>query len=261
MGEDASGPLAEAIDPEAGREIQFCPIRNLPISRGQRVRTLPAFHLLSRGAGTEALANGFYHAYGQQFPCHDLEYLHPDDKVYICEEDHKVFLNQMSMQYHHYICFELQERKAERKRLRERAAERKERHHANAAPEPTTQSPSKGSTARAIASQAAAGDDVYLDRPSSNTPVASANKPPAVAGVAKGQAAPASLAPQGTAAPAAAASVSSKPRKTLKPMAAAEDDEDLYGDVMEGSAKKQKTASTYAKAMTSILDDNFDEED
>merc|ERR1719336_192403 len=99
----------------------------------QRVRTLPGFHLLSLDAGKEALARGSYVAFGTQFPCQNLEYLHPDDKVFICPEDHKAFLNQMSMQYHRYIRHELEERKAERKRLRARAVERKARSEAHAA--------------------------------------------------------------------------------------------------------------------------------
>merc|ERR1719336_1184430 len=99
----------------------------------QRVRTLPGFHLLSLDAGKEALARGSYVAFGTQFPCQNLEYLHPDDKVFICPEDHKAFLNQMSMQYHKYIRHELEERKSERKRLRARAAERKARSEAFAA--------------------------------------------------------------------------------------------------------------------------------
>lgn len=125
--------LACAVEPEPGREFQFCPIRQLPIVRHQRVRALPGFHLLSLDAGKEALARGFYDAYGKQFPCQNLEYLHPDDKVFLCPEDHKAFLNQMSMQYHRYICHELEERKEERKRLRARAVERKARSEAHAA--------------------------------------------------------------------------------------------------------------------------------
>lgn len=124
-----------APENEPGSEMQFCPIRQLPIVRSQRVRTLPGFHLLSLAAGREALANGYYTAFGQKFTCTDLEYLHVDDKVFMCAEDHKVFLNQMSMQYHRYIRYELEERKSERKRLRERAAERQARSLAHAARE------------------------------------------------------------------------------------------------------------------------------
>mmetsp|Transcript_80066 Transcript_80066/g.138971 ORF Transcript_80066/g.138971 Transcript_80066/m.138971 type:complete len:320 (-) Transcript_80066:51-1010(-) len=122
-----------APEPESGNEIQFCPIRQLPIVRNQRVRTLPGFHLLSLSAGREALAVGYYQAFGQRFVCTDLEYLHVDDKVFVCAEDHKAFLNQMSMQYHRYIRYELEERKAERKRMKERAAERQARSAAHAA--------------------------------------------------------------------------------------------------------------------------------
>lgn len=116
--------IAYVPETEPGHEVQFCPIRNLPIIRSQRVRALPGYHLLCLAAGREALARGYYTAFQTKFQCTDLEYLHIDDKVFICPEDHKAFLNQMSMQYHRYIRYELEERKAERKRLRERAVER-----------------------------------------------------------------------------------------------------------------------------------------
>jgi len=125
--------LVKPIEAEAGREIQFCPIRQLPILPSLRVRTLPGFHLLSLDAGKEALARGFYTVFGEKFPCRNLEYLHADDKVFICAEDNKAFLNEMSMRYHRYIGHELKERKAERKRLRERAEERKVRSAAHQA--------------------------------------------------------------------------------------------------------------------------------
>merc|ERR1719230_195186 len=127
------GPLAVCTEPEAGQEVQFCPVRNLPIVRRQRVRTLPGFHVLSLDAGREALAQGSYKAYGQSFTCTGLEYLHPEDKVFVCDLDHKAFLNHMSMQYHRYIRHELEERKGEKKRLRERAVERQARSAAHAA--------------------------------------------------------------------------------------------------------------------------------
>merc|ERR1719191_1983989 len=126
-------------DLEPGQEIQFCPIKQQPIVRSQRVCTLPAFHLLSLGAGREALARGYYEAFGQRFSCTELEYLHPDDKVFICAEDHKAFKNQMSMQYHRYIRHELEERKAEKKRLRARASERQARSAAIAAQQQVAQ--------------------------------------------------------------------------------------------------------------------------
>lgn len=131
-----SGPppgLAVCTEPEAGMEVQFCPIRGLPIVRSQRVRTVPGFHLMSLEAGRDALSEGSYKAYGETFPCQSLYYLHPEDKVFFCDTDHKAFLNQMSMQYHRYIRHELEERKGERKRLRERAAERQARSAAIAA--------------------------------------------------------------------------------------------------------------------------------
>eukprot|EP00811_Abedinium_folium_P001519 NODE_11390_length_1290_cov_3.677558.p1 GENE.NODE_11390_length_1290_cov_3.677558~~NODE_11390_length_1290_cov_3.677558.p1 ORF type:complete len:317 (+),score=112.05 NODE_11390_length_1290_cov_3.677558:122-1072(+) len=118
---------------EVHSEVVFCPIENLPIVRSQRVRTLPGFHVLSLCAGKQAVARGYYDAFGQRFPCHDLEYLHPEDRIYVCPEDRKAFLNKMSMQYHRYICHELGERKVERKRLRERVAERQARSLAHAA--------------------------------------------------------------------------------------------------------------------------------
>lgn len=117
--------LAAPAELEPGREVHFCPIQGLPIRRSQRVRALPGFHLLSLEAGKEAVARGYYDAFGQRFACVHLEHLHPDDKVFVCAEDHKAFLNQMSMQYHRYIRHELEERKAERKRMRARAEERK----------------------------------------------------------------------------------------------------------------------------------------
>mmetsp|Transcript_101661 Transcript_101661/g.270388 ORF Transcript_101661/g.270388 Transcript_101661/m.270388 type:complete len:348 (-) Transcript_101661:106-1149(-) len=133
MSRAAPDDRACSVELESGKELLFCPIRGLPVVRSQRVRALPGFHLLSLDAGKEALARGSYDAYGDQFPCQNLEYLHPEDKVFICPEDHKAFLNQMSMQYHRYICHELEERKEERKRLRARAAERKARSEAQAA--------------------------------------------------------------------------------------------------------------------------------
>merc|ERR1719507_158619 len=127
------GDLARAPEAEPGREVMFCPILGLPIVPALRVRTLPGFHLVSLDAGKEALARGSYQVLGQRFPCQSLEYLHPDDKVFICAEDNKAFLNEMSMRYHRYIGHELKERKAERKRLRERAEERKGRSAAHQA--------------------------------------------------------------------------------------------------------------------------------
>ncbi|CAE7915682.1 unnamed protein product [Symbiodinium sp. KB8] len=115
--------LVGGLETEPGSEPHFCPVKALPIKRTHRVRTLPGFHLLCLDAGKEAMARGSYEAFGQRFHCESLEYLHQDDKVFICPQDQKAFLNQMSMRYHQYIRHELQERKEERKRLRERAEE------------------------------------------------------------------------------------------------------------------------------------------
>jgi len=131
--EDVPQDIVHVLEPEPGLEVHFCPILALPILREQRVRTLPGFHLLSLAAGREALARGSYQLHGQKFPCNSLEYLHPYDKVFICAEDHKAFLNLTSMHYHRYICHELEKRMAERRRLRERAAERQARSQAHAA--------------------------------------------------------------------------------------------------------------------------------
>mmetsp|Transcript_11094 Transcript_11094/g.29409 ORF Transcript_11094/g.29409 Transcript_11094/m.29409 type:complete len:325 (-) Transcript_11094:63-1037(-) len=167
---DCAGALVVELEP--GMEVQFCPVQNLPISRGGRVRTLPGFHLLSLGAGREALARGSYQAFGQKFVCNDLEYLHPDDRVFICAEDHKAFLNQMSMQYHRYICHELSERKAERKRLRERAAERQARSAAHAQQRRNqAQQQAAGAKAATEAATPLATNDPYLADAASGTKV------------------------------------------------------------------------------------------
>eukprot|EP00928_Gymnodinium_smaydae_P079653 TRINITY_DN63522_c0_g1_i1.p1 TRINITY_DN63522_c0_g1~~TRINITY_DN63522_c0_g1_i1.p1 ORF type:complete len:328 (-),score=77.47 TRINITY_DN63522_c0_g1_i1:73-981(-) len=129
---EGSSETAQVVDSEPGCEVRFCPVRNMPIARGQCVRTLPGYHLLSLAAGREGLARGSYQAYGETFVCNDLQYLHKDDRIFVCAEDHKAFLNQMSMQYHRYINHELGERKKERKRLRERAVERMARSAAHA---------------------------------------------------------------------------------------------------------------------------------
>eukprot|EP00927_Polykrikos_kofoidii_P020395 TRINITY_DN1965_c0_g1_i1.p1 TRINITY_DN1965_c0_g1~~TRINITY_DN1965_c0_g1_i1.p1 ORF type:complete len:344 (+),score=67.47 TRINITY_DN1965_c0_g1_i1:75-1106(+) len=150
---------AYVVETEPGLEIQFCSVLGLPIEKGHRVRTLPGFHLLSLSAGREALARGSYQAFGQKFPCHDLEYLHPEDRAFICAEDNKMFLNQMSMQYHRYINHELGERKEERKRLRERAAERHARSVAHAAAQQKQQQQQEREQKRARRQQAAATAD------------------------------------------------------------------------------------------------------
>lgn len=283
----AAAALTHVPDPEAGKEVQFCPIQGLPIHRGQRVRTLPGFHLISLGAGRQALALGHYEAFGKSFPCHDLEYLHADDKVFICAEDHKAFLNQMSMQYHKYIRHELEERKAERKRLRERAKERSARSVAHAKQleqraaqvkqkrpaEPATarqppSSPSKASPKvsaaddpylGAVAAPAAATIDPYLGAVATPTLAAVASP----AGATEPQPAelppPLLLAPEPAAAACPAASAVPAAPAPVRPQPVEEDD--LYGDVAGSAAKKQRSTSTYASAIGSMLANDFDEED
>lgn len=281
---------------EPGTEVLFCPIQGLPIVRSQRVRTLPGFHLVSLGAGRQALALGHYEAFGKKFPCHDLEYLHTDDKVFTCAEDNKVFLNHMSMQYHKYIRHELEQRKAERKRLRERATERQARSVAHAKqlekkaaqaklkrPQ-TPQTPavarqpaaSLGKASPAVSPAVAAGGDLATNDPylGESAAGAAAAAPPTVAADPYSTAEDPYLEPT---APAASSSVSAEatssaaaPAETsaaLRPAPAAvdrprpADEEDLYGDVAGDSAKKPRTASTYASAIGSMLANDFDEED
>ncbi|CAE8648900.1 unnamed protein product, partial [Polarella glacialis] len=61
--------LLSSVEAEAGKELQFCPVRGTPIQRGYRVRALPGFHLLSLDAGKEAMARGSYEAYGKKWMC------------------------------------------------------------------------------------------------------------------------------------------------------------------------------------------------
>lgn len=306
--------LACPTEPEGGRELHFCPVRGLPIERSQRVRALPGFHLLSLDAGKEALARGSYQAFGQQFPCQNLEYLHVDDKVFICAEDHKAFLNQMSMQYHRYIRHELEERKAERKRLRARAQERKVRSEVHAAqahqrqqqaqnqPQqlqqpPQSQQPQKqqsqlespaqlegvASSTRAtidavissVASNEAEADDDAMEDPYA-VPVIAAD-PYSEAGATSARAAtsPAVDAVSGSASQTAAVkrvagalarAADKLPAQTTTeplgagPESAAEELADLYGDIGDDQAKRQKTASDYASAIGAMMDD-FDEDE
>lgn len=274
----ADSSVAFVADIEPGDETQFCPIRNLPIKRGQRVRTLPGYHLLSLSAGREAVARGFYDAFGERFECTDLEYLHTDDRIFICAEDHKAFKNQMSMQYHRYIQHELNERKGERKRLRERYYERQARSLAHAArqQQPATASkPATTKTAREPASdprvmapasssagveaaeaglgttrEAALGTDVATDDPYALAPdpepAAASQAASEIGAVATSSAVPAPL---------ASASSSAK-----KPIPVASDDDDLYGD-MEPDTKKQKSASEYTNAIGAMMGDDFDEDE
>lgn len=289
--------LAYVPEVEPGNEMQFCPIRQQPIIRSQRVRALPGLHLLSLGAGREALARGHYDAFGQRFACSDLEYLHVDDKVFICAEDHKAFKNQMSMQYHRYIRFELEERKAERKRLRERAAERQARSAAHAARQQQQQPPAAPATATAAAAPArtstvasaaaapsskgavgaeAAGQPLAINDPylgegsggaakATDDPYSVPNdpEPPTAASTAATSAAAplaAAAAPPAAAASAAAVPAAAAPKVTVrKPVPP--DEEDLYDDVGGPEVKRPKQASTYANAIGAMMTDDFDEDE
>ncbi|CAD7936201.1 unnamed protein product [Amoebophrya sp. A25] len=106
--------------------VPFCPIRNAPICPEGRARSLPGFHLMSIDAAREALPSGRYRAYGSEYVIRDFEVLHPKDTVYECEVCHKVFLNQGSLQYHHYLKHEMKNTLRDKQRLRD-AAERRKR--------------------------------------------------------------------------------------------------------------------------------------
>jgi len=116
--------LSEVIS-EKEANISFCPIKGLPMIDEMRVRTIPGFHIISYEAGMEAKQKGSYEAFGETFECTDLEILHKDDKVFVCEEDKKMFLTKASKEYYQYIHFELEAKKNERQRLFERNEERK----------------------------------------------------------------------------------------------------------------------------------------
>eukprot|EP00931_Biecheleriopsis_adriatica_P038449 TRINITY_DN22026_c0_g1_i6.p1 TRINITY_DN22026_c0_g1~~TRINITY_DN22026_c0_g1_i6.p1 ORF type:complete len:275 (-),score=65.42 TRINITY_DN22026_c0_g1_i6:63-887(-) len=261
--------LIGGVDPEPGYEPQFCPVHGMPIKRTHRVRALPGFHLLSLGAGKEAMALGSYKAFGKTFICEGLDYLHPDDKVFICPEDNKAFLNQMSMRYHQYIRHELEERKAERKRLRERAEERKaraDRHrqqpevaaaHARNLPAAPVSAASSllrtGSVpadAPAIAPELQSQgvrEDPYMEAAPAVAVKQEASDPPRPP-------APAQAAP----------TLASDPRQPVaKPAEAVApaDEEDLYGDIGGGEAKRQKTGSSYATAMNAMLGGDFEDDE
>jgi len=309
--------LVSSVEPEPGTEPIFCPVRGLPVKRGFLARTLPGFHVLSLEAGKEALARGKYEAFGKSFVCEGLEYLHMDDKIFVCEQDNKAFLNQMSMRYHQYIRHELEERKQERRRMRERAEERKarsERHRqqpereaqsARALPaanagQAAASSSAKASTASQApgASKAAANslnqskampgeapegaqpaqtaqEDPYLEMPMvkaepepTDVPVPTdavpATQPgprPRVAPVTQASPAPvpapAPVPPPRPAAPVAALPKPLPPVTPVKTEAA----EDLYGDFGESEAKKQKTGSSYASAMSAMLVGDFEDDE
>jgi len=275
--------LAKPPEADPGREVQFCPILGLPIVPALRVRALPGFHLLSLDAGKEAIARGFYVAFGDKFPCHNLEYLHPDDKVFICTEDNKAFLNEMSMRYHRYIGHELMVRKAERKRMRDRAEELKVRRRqqlaAVAPAEPPMQTqelpqkrrrqfsqdsapsavaapavadPYQSATEDSFVAPAAAAADPYLAA-TETVEAAPAPAPAAdlAAPVAVATPSPAVAAPHSPPVPSVAAPLAAAP--------AAHADDDMYEEM--GSAQPPKSSSAYANAIGAMLGDDFDDED
>ncbi|CAE7241718.1 unnamed protein product [Symbiodinium pilosum] len=248
--------LVGGLEPEGGFDPQFCPVKALPIKRTHRVRTLPGFHLLCLDAGKEAMARGSYEAFGQRFQCEGLEYLHQDDKVFVCPQDQKAFLNQMSMRYHQYIRHELQERKAERKRLRERAEERKaraDRHRQQ--PEP----------ARAVVANptpAVFPDPAGLDV--KHNLVSSVPETPPPVNNEDFPEAKSSSKPRNEADPRLASTLTPLPVQTtpLTPPPSTVPADDLYGDLGgEQESKRQKTGSTYASAMTAMMTDDFDDDD
>lgn len=256
----------KVVEAEPGNETQFCPIRGLPIVRSQRVRTLPGYHLLSLDAGRQALALGSYQAFGETFACNDLHYLHPEDKVFICSEDHKAFLNQMSMQYHRYICHELGERKAERRRMRERAAERQarsaahqqaqaERRGKKAKHDPYLADPPAGSHATVDPYLTDAGDAAAKDVPAVVPPVSSAP----VASTVPLESKPSAKAVRSAATEVKKAAPVAASQASLKIPSDDEGGDDLYEDL--DSRKQTKTTSSYATAVGAMLDGNFDDDD
>jgi len=270
---------------EPGNEAQFCPVLGLPIKRTHRVRTLPGFHLLSLDAGKEAMARGSYEAFSQKFQCEGLEHLHPEDKVFICPQDNKAFLNQMSMRYHQYIRHELQERKAERKRLRERAEERKARADRHRLP-PEVASRTTTTTPMTPMTPGVTGSDKTTEPAQkirkitqepfhesastaspSPSPISQVTVPTEVAAGHKLRirsedprlfaAPPVDVPPK--VAPVALTAPPEKSIVTEKPLPSEEDD--LYGNLGGDEAKDQKIGSSYASAMNAMLKDDFDEDD
>eukprot|EP00439_Symbiodinium_sp_Y106_P033402 s4355_g4.t1 len=239
--------LVGGLETEAGSEPHFCPVKALPIKRTHRVRTLPGFHLLCLDAGKEAMARGSYEAFGQRFHCESLEYLHQDDKVFVCPQDQKAFLNQMSMRYHQYIRHELQDRKEERKRLRERAEERKARADRHRQ-QPDSLSARAVATDPAPAAPAPALPDPGLEtRPSSLADVP--ETPPPVEDFQEVKLPK----PRNEADPRLASTLTPLPVQT--PMTPAPSTQkppvdDLYGDLGGEQAKRQKTGSAYASRQT-----------
>lgn len=259
---------------EPGNEAQFCPVLGLPIKRTHRVRTLPGFHLLSLDAGKEAMARGSYEAFSQKFQCEGLEHLHPEDKVFICPQDNKAFLNQMSMRYHQYIRHELQERKAERKRLRERAEERKARADRHRLPPEvasrTTTTPMTPMTPMTpgVTSDKTT-EPAQKIRRITQEPFHEVTVPTEVAAGHKlrirsedPRLFPAPPVATPKVATPGSALTNAPPEKSIiteKPLPSEEDD--LYGNLGGDEAKGEKIGSSYASAMNAMLKDDFDEDD
>ncbi|CAL1152688.1 unnamed protein product [Cladocopium goreaui] len=263
---------------EPGTEAQFCPVLKLPIKRTHRVRTLPGFHLLSLEAGKEAMAQGSYEAFSQRFRCEGLEHLHPEDKVFICPQDNKAFLNQMSMRYHQYIRHELQERKAERKRLRERAEERRARADRHRQPDvarlgptgtPTTPPPGDKNEPGAKIRRVTWEQGTQFNKDSPEVPqvpvVHEATSPWKRRSEADPRlAAPPVAKPVAPLTPATPVTpmtpvVPESSIVTEKPLPSEEDD--LYGNIGGNEAKDQPTGSSYASAMNAMLKGDFEDDE
>ncbi|CAE7533819.1 unnamed protein product [Symbiodinium natans] len=205
------------------------------------------------------MARGSYEAFGQRFHCESLEYLHQDDKVFICPQDQKAFLNQMSMRYHQYIRHELQERKAERKRLRERAEERKaraDRHRQQPESQPARVVPADPVPVITPDPGLEVKPLLMPDVPETPPPVINEDF----------QEAKSASKPRNEADPRLASTLTPLPVQQTPltpppsiPKAAADDD--LYGDIGGEEAKRQKTGSSYASAMTAMMTGDFDDDD
>ncbi|CAD7944589.1 unnamed protein product [Amoebophrya sp. A120] len=120
----ANVQIATLVDKD--EVIAMCPVKHAPICPEGRARSLPGFHLLSIDAATEAVKTGSYTAFGQEHIIEDFEVLHPEDTLFICDLDHKVFLNKGSLLYHNFLMHEMQTSLRDKKRLRD-AAERRKR--------------------------------------------------------------------------------------------------------------------------------------
>lgn len=247
---------------EPGNEAQFCPVLGLPLKRTHRVRTLPGFHLMSLDAGKEAMAQGSYEAFSQRFKCEGLEHLHPEDRVFVCPQDNKAFLNQMSMRYHQYIRHELEERKVERKRLQQRAEERRargeRRPEATLRPVPATMPPA--TTPSTPITPTPAGDRTKETLEVSTMPVSEVRRSGPPVSVPKRKNAE-SADPRLSQAPLPTPPAVPPASKAVAPAESMVPEEDLYGNIGDDDAKKQKTGSSYASAMTAMLKGDFDEDE